>query len=68
MTVQEMIDALSIIEDKSKPIKEYHQNRPAYELSLDIDGIADNEEEVLIGNNLPSEVFEKDYKYERGCV
>lgn len=64
MTVDELIRALSVVDDKTKVVKVFHQNRQADWLHLDIDGFVENDDEVLIGNELPSEVFECDYKYE----
>ncbi len=64
MTVDELIKALSVIEDKMKVVKVFHQNRQSDWLRLDIDGFVENDNEVLIGNDLPSEFSEHDYKYE----
>jgi hypothetical protein len=64
MTVDELIRALSVIDDKGKPVKVFYQNRGEHWLKLDIDGFAENDGEVLLGNDLPPEMFERDYKYE----
>ena len=65
MTVKELINKLAKIKDSEKQVKFFHQERGADWLRLPVDEIADNDDHVLVGDLLPAEVYEKDYKYER---
>jgi len=63
MNIEELIKKLSKIKDQKKEVKIFNQNRVADWLSLPIDDIIENDDHVLIGNELPSELHERDYKY-----
>ena len=52
------------IKDKNKPVKFLHQNRLVEEVEIDIDEVIENPDHVLIGNDIPVEYHEFDYKYD----
>lgn len=66
MTVNELIKKLSNIKNKNKHVSIFHQNRNENWVYLALNDLIEIEDEILVGNNLPAECFEKDYKYERG--
>lgn len=61
MTVIELIGRLQVCKDPEKDIRILvdWENRPI------VNNVAYNEDHVLLGNDLPAEAYETDYKYER---
>jgi hypothetical protein len=63
MTVNELIKLLSQVVDKEKEI--YFFSTSEYE-SLSFENyLLELDDQVLVGNDIPAELHEKDYKYER---
>lgn len=65
MTITQLIERLSKIKNQKKQVKIFHQNGASDWLELQIEDIVDNEDVVLLGDNLPPEVYGADYKNER---
>jgi hypothetical protein len=59
MNAKELSDILQICPTKPVRIHLDWDNEP------EVDGIAVNSDHVLIGHDLPPEVYEADYRYER---
>jgi len=64
MTVDELINMLSQ-EDKHKPVKFLVTCEYWGDEEVDIHEVADDGTSVVIGDDLPAERYQKDYKYER---
>ena len=60
MTVNELIAKLELVEDKTKSVEAC----VGWEC-VEIDEVVVNDDCVLLGNDIPPEMYERDYKYER---
>ena len=54
-----------LIKDKNKEIKIFRIDDLLRFLKLPITEVIENDDHIIIGNDLPPELYERDYKYER---